>query len=92
AGRPQGAGAALPGGAVEPGLAPVPRTGGWRSGARPSVDMDACVNFLLCWIYSPDSAGGVHDGTLQEIDYDVCKGCEICAEMCPVGAIEMVGE
>jgi Pyruvate/2-oxoacid:ferredoxin oxidoreductase delta subunit len=25
-------------------------------------------------------------------DLDVCKGCEICAEICPVAAIDMVEE
>jgi Pyruvate/2-oxoacid:ferredoxin oxidoreductase delta subunit len=25
-------------------------------------------------------------------DYDYCKGCEICAEVCPAGAITMVAE
>jgi 2-oxoacid:acceptor oxidoreductase delta subunit (pyruvate/2-ketoisovalerate family) len=81
-----------PGGAVEPASAPVVRTGGWRSGTRPAVDLDACVNCLLCWIHCPDSAVLVRDGTLQGFDYDVCKGCEICDEMCPVDAIAMVDD
>jgi len=25
-------------------------------------------------------------------DYDVCKGCELCAEVCPVEAVEMIPE
>jgi Pyruvate/2-oxoacid:ferredoxin oxidoreductase delta subunit len=25
-------------------------------------------------------------------DYELCKGCELCAEMCPTNAIEMVPE
>jgi Pyruvate/2-oxoacid:ferredoxin oxidoreductase delta subunit len=25
-------------------------------------------------------------------DYEVCKGCQICVEMCPTGAIAMVPE
>jgi Pyruvate/2-oxoacid:ferredoxin oxidoreductase delta subunit len=27
-----------------------------------------------------------------EINYDTCKGCGICAAICPKGAIEMVLE
>ena len=31
------------------------------------------------------------DGTYM-INYDICKGCGICAEECPSDAIEMVEE
>jgi pyruvate ferredoxin oxidoreductase gamma subunit len=27
-----------------------------------------------------------------DFDYQYCKGCGICAEMCPTGAIKMVRE
>jgi 2-oxoacid:acceptor oxidoreductase delta subunit (pyruvate/2-ketoisovalerate family) len=80
------------GGAVVRDDAEQPVTGGWRTGLRPEVDLDLCVNCLLCWLYCPDSAI-VLDGTrFVGFDHDHCKGCEICAEMCPTGAIEMVGE
>jgi 2-oxoacid:acceptor oxidoreductase delta subunit (pyruvate/2-ketoisovalerate family) len=81
-----------PGGAVVRREAERNRTGGWRTGVRPDVDLSRCVNCLLCWLYCPDSAVLVEGTTFTGFDYDVCKGCEICAEMCPVGAIEMVEE
>ena len=28
----------------------------------------------------------------HEVDYDFCKGCGICAEECPCGAIQMQPE
>jgi Pyruvate/2-oxoacid:ferredoxin oxidoreductase delta subunit len=35
----------------------------------------------------------VLDGTtFVGFDLDVCKGCAICAEICPVQAIRMVAE
>jgi 2-oxoacid:acceptor oxidoreductase delta subunit (pyruvate/2-ketoisovalerate family) len=80
------------GGAIPAEDAPHPRTGGWRTGLKPRVELDACVNCLLCWLYCPDAAIRVDGETFVGIDYDFCKGCEICAEICPAGAIDMVPE
>lgn len=80
------------GGVVVAADAEQPRTGGWRTGVRPDVDLARCVNCLLCWIYCPDSAVLLEGTDFAGFDYDVCKGCEICAEACPTGAIEMVKE
>ena len=80
------------GGAVRPESAPRPRTGGWRTGERPEVDTARCVNCLLCWLYCPDSAVPLPDESFDGIDLDHCKGCGICAEVCPVQAIAMVAE
>ena len=77
-------------GAVRPGDAPRPRTGGWRTGVKPAVELERCVNCLLCWLYCPDSAVRLDGTTFADFDLDHCKGCELCAEVCPVGAIEMV--
>jgi len=78
------------GGVVQPGEAPQIRTGGWRTGVKPEVDLSSCVNCLLCWLYCPDSAVQLHESTFTGFDYDVCKGCELCAEVCPTDAIAMV--
>jgi 2-oxoacid:acceptor oxidoreductase delta subunit (pyruvate/2-ketoisovalerate family) len=66
------------------------RTGGWRTGVKPEVDLSRCVDCLLCWLYCPDSAVVLEGTAFAGFDLEVCKGCEICAEMCPVEAIEMV--
>jgi 2-oxoacid:acceptor oxidoreductase delta subunit (pyruvate/2-ketoisovalerate family) len=79
-----------PGGVVRPRDARQPRTGGWRTGVRPEVDLSKCVNCLLCWLYCPDSAVRLDGTTFVGFDYDYCKGCELCAAACPVQAIEMV--
>ena len=81
-----------PGGVVRPDEAPRPRTGGWRTGTRPVVDLDRCIDCLLCWLYCPDTAVAVADGAFAGIDLDVCKGCELCATVCPVGAVSMEAE
>lgn len=78
------------GGTVLPGEVEQPHTGGWRTGAKPSVDLSRCVNCLLCWVYCPDSAVLLDGETFAGFDLDFCKGCEICAAACPTGAIQMV--
>ena len=78
------------GGAVVPADAPQPHTGGWRTGVKPQVELEGCVNCLLCWIYCPDSAVKVSDGVFAGFDLDLCKGCEICSTVCPTEAIAMV--
>ena len=80
------------GAAVLRGEAVQPHTSGWRTGLKPQVDLARCVNCLLCWAYCPDCAVVVDGTTFLGFDYDFCKGCEICAEMCPAGAIAMVDE
>ncbi|HET7554557.1 MAG TPA: 4Fe-4S dicluster-binding protein [Gaiellaceae bacterium] len=81
-----------PGGTVVRAEAERVRTGGWRTGLRPEAELARCVDCLLCWLYCPDSAVVLDGTTFAGFDLDVCKGCEICAEMCPTGAIEMVAE
>jgi 2-oxoacid:acceptor oxidoreductase delta subunit (pyruvate/2-ketoisovalerate family) len=80
------------GGTVRPEEAVQPRTGGWRTGVKPSVQLDRCVNCLLCWLYCPDSAIRLDGDTFAGFELDLCKGCELCAAVCPVDAIEMVAD
>lgn len=81
-----------PGGAVAPDPEARPRTGGWRTGVKPQVELAKCVDCLLCWIYCPDASIVTEAGHFQGFDLEHCKGCEICATVCPTGAIEMVAE
>lgn len=81
-----------PGGAVSPGEAERPRTGSWRTGLRPEVDLARCVDCLLCWLHCPDSAIVLDGEAFAGFDYYHCKGCELCAKVCPTGAIEMFAE
>ncbi|MCK4809586.1 MAG: 4Fe-4S binding protein [Candidatus Omnitrophica bacterium] len=66
-------------------------TGSWRS-FKPVMDKDKCINCLFCWIYCPDSSILVSEGKVSGIDYKHCKGCGICAKVCPKKCIEMVKE
>ena len=65
-------------------------TGTWRR-KSPLLDIKKCVHCLLCWWYCPDSSIKVSNSKIIGIDLDHCKGCGICAEVCPpkVKAISM---
>lgn len=72
------------------------RTGSWRV-LRPVIDPAVCIPSktgkkacFTCWLYCPD---GVISKTIPPIiDYEYCKGCGICAQECPAGAISMEDE
>lgn len=73
----------------KPGSTRAFKTGDWRT-FRPVVS-EKCVKCGLCVTYCPD--GIVRLGQkAAEIDYDYCKGCGICAEVCKVKAITMEQE
>jgi len=46
----------------------------------------------LCWLYCPESVIDWEKGYKIQIDYTYCKGCGICADVCPVKAIDMTPE
>jgi pyruvate ferredoxin oxidoreductase delta subunit len=66
-------------------------TGDWRS-EKPVWEEGKCRQCLICWINCPDSSITVKDEKRGEFDYEHCKGCGICAKICPAGAIVMVSE
>ena len=53
-----------------------------------------CTTCGICWFFCPDVAIAINRGSAQAesqilFDYDHCKGCGQCAEVCPRGVIEM---
>lgn len=67
------------------------RTGLWRT-MRPIIDHQQCNNcWWVCSTLCPDSAITVENG-VPAIDYDHCKGCMVCAGVCPPHAISGIPE
>lgn len=64
------------------------RTGDWRS-FLPVLNKKRCIKCGLCWIFCPDIAYREDGEGFYIVDLDYCKGCGICAQECPVGAIHM---
>ncbi len=61
--------------------------------ARRCLSCGSCFSCDNCYALCPDNAV-IKLGPLgqYEIDLDYCKGCGICVEECPAGAITMVPE
>lgn len=80
------------GGVVQGGAArDLNKTGSWRA-ERPVWHEDRCIQCLQCWLHCPDDSILVEGGKMMGIDYDHCKGCGLCAAICPKDALEMVPE
>ncbi|MGE0643172.1 MAG: NAD(P)-binding protein [Nitrospira sp.] len=61
--------------------------------ARRCLSCGNCFECDNCYAVCPDNAViKLGAGNRFEINYDYCKGCGLCAEECPCGAIDMVKE
>ena len=92
----------LPEGGIwtEPGSSLMRKTGDWKTD-QPVWDKAKCTSCMTCWAYCPDSCfetekvinekTGKEDVKITGLDLDHCKGCGICANVCPpkVAAIKM---
>lgn len=61
--------------------------------ARRCLSCGNCFECDNCYAVCPDNAViKLGPGNRFEFNYDYCKGCGLCAEECPCGAIDMVKE
>jgi pyruvate ferredoxin oxidoreductase delta subunit len=66
-------------------------TGDWRN-RRPVHIREKCTNCMMCVAYCPDNCIYQENNILTEFDLNYCKGCGVCAKVCPFKAIEMKDE
>ncbi len=68
-----------------------------REGVVPAFNKEECINCTKCDMTCPDDCfvwkeeegrRGRMDMVLQGIDYNLCKGCLRCVEICPTEALE----
>jgi pyruvate ferredoxin oxidoreductase delta subunit len=80
---------------LEAGNAVHYRTGGWRA-FRPIRGEAECTHCFQCWLFCPDSSILVdaENEKMAGFDLEHCKGCGVCASVCPVNAtvIKKAGE
>lgn len=69
-------------------------TADWRT-ERPVLEAALCLaakqgkeSCQLCWVYCPDVC--IARGVPPVVDFTYCKGCGICAQVCPTEAIRMI--
>ncbi|MDO8581445.1 MAG: 2-oxoacid:acceptor oxidoreductase family protein [bacterium] len=68
-------------GTLPAGTAKKYSTGDWRI-THPVLN-EQCVHCMLCWLFCPDNAIVVKNEKVIGFDPEHCKGCGICAEVCP---------
>ncbi|WP_321779320.1 4Fe-4S dicluster-binding protein [Sulfurimonas sp.] len=61
----------------------------WRL-IKPIFNKDYCIDCQFCWIYCPDVSIISRDKKMVGIDMDHCKGCGICAEVCPTNPKSLI--
>jgi pyruvate ferredoxin oxidoreductase gamma subunit len=67
-------------------------TGLWRT-QRPVIDLDLCHRCAwICGTFCPEGAIAPGPDRAPRIDYDHCKGCLVCAAVCPPHAIRVEPE
>ncbi len=65
----------------------------WRI-IKPVYNRDICIDCQNCWVWCPDTSIISRDKQMLGIDYDHCKGCGVCVEVCPTNpkSLLMFGE
>ncbi len=61
----------------------------WRV-IKPVFNRDICIDCQNCWVWCPDSSILSRDKQMLGIDYDHCKGCQVCSEVCPTNPKSLI--
>jgi len=68
------------------------KTGSWRTQGRPEYLHKNCIACRMCVMICPEGCVSGKEKNTFAVDFNYCKGCGLCAEICPKKDIEMVPE
>ena len=75
---------------AKPGSSRKNKTGSWRTGLKPHYLQTNCIACNRCVLVCPEGIVKGEGKNTYHCDYLYCKGCGLCAEVCPKDDIEMV--
>jgi len=76
----------------KPGSSQKNKTGSWRMGKRPKFLQQNCIACKICLFSCPEGIIEGKEKNSYHCNYDYCKGCGICASICPKKDIVMIEE
>jgi len=77
---------------VDPSKSKGSKTGSWRTLLKPHYLHKNCIACKMCSLVCPEGCISGKEKNNFWADFDFCKGCGLCADICPKKDIEMVPE
>jgi pyruvate ferredoxin oxidoreductase delta subunit len=77
---------------VKPGKSRGDNTGAWRIQSRPKFLQKNCIACNMCLLVCPEHCISGKEKNTYQSNYNYCKGCGLCANICPKADIEMIKE
>lgn len=68
------------------------KTGAWRTEMKPKFLQKNCIACNICLVSCPEGCIKGEGKNTYICDYAFCKGCGICAALCPKADIDMIKE
>ena len=76
----------------KPGSSTANKTGSWRVEQKPKYLQKDCIACRMCVLACPEGIVTGEGKNTFRCDLVYCKGCGLCAAICPKKDIEMVAE